>query len=429
MKRSHFINSILTLTGTAFVYGCKNESEDILFNDASGSYSSPTVDGSKGWFSGDYIGSFANSRTQKLSVSRKLNWDKSQKIKSGKHDFVWVPIEYDENQKGTALLMWKEGEEYIQKLAQYLSWSINEGFLVYCKPNGKYDGFLAQIAFDPARNAPEQPIDAANFTGLVINADWNENILRSWRFLEGKMVSYNNPDAKPVTTKTARVQDCITYYTQYSTVTGSSCGMNCTAVTYTLHTVPHNVCDGSGSDSNYTGSGGIDYGDWFGYGPGGSGGGTTPPRPPAITNHQQLATNSDSWERIEFNKRLTDIMSAVGVGASVTDLTLAKATTIANALSLSNTGVRATFVNSFVIGSKAVGGIGVVTSAYSVAIGYYGDGEMNWWGQDGLNAVALAAGAVAVLTNPVGWWLIGLTAASSGISVGIAIYDANYPPL
>lgn len=414
MKRSHFINSILTLTGTAFVYGCKNVLEDTTFEDVSGSYSSPTISESKEWFSNNYIREFANARTQLVSVSRKLNWDRSQKIKSGKHDFVWIPIEYEEDVKGTALLMWKDGEEYIQKLAQYLSWSINEGFLIYTKPNGEKDGFLAQIAFDPIRNTPEQPINTKSFTGLVINADWNEKILRTWRFLEGTMVSYSNPNHKSF--KAGRVQDCVTIYSQYSTVTGRDCGPNCHEVTYTVRTVPQTICTGSGSDYNYAGSGGINY-------QSSQGGGSTPPRPRIITNYNNLAKIPSSWERIEFNKGLTDAMNAVGVGVSTLDISLAKATTIANALNLSSTGMRVSNVNALAIGGKLVSGIGVITSAYAVVVGITKDGEMNWWGQDGLNALAASAGVIAIASNPVGWWLVGLTIASSGISVGIAIYD------
>lgn len=423
MKRSHFINSILTLTGTAFVYGCKNVLEDTTFEDVSDSYSSPTIDEAKVWFSDKYITTFENLRTQQISVSRKLNWDKSQKIKSDKHDFVWVPVEYEADQIGTAILMWNEGEEYIQKLAQYLSWSVNEGFLMYRKPNGENDGFLAQVAFDPARNTPGEQINPDNFTGLVINADWNENILRTWRFLEGKMVSYFNPESKAIKNKESRIEECISYTSQYVTVTGSSCGNSCTEVNYTIHTSTQSVCNGSGSDYNYAGSGGYNNSQQCGCGPATPA--PVPQRPPAITDYQKLATNSSSWERIEFNKRLTDAMSAVGLAASTLDISLAKSITIANALSLANTGHRVKFVNAFAIGGKAVTGIGVITSAYSVIVGVAQDGEYNFWGQDGLNSLALGAGVIAVATNPVGWWLVGLTLASSGISVGIAVYDAN----
>lgn len=418
MKRAHFIQSMLTLTGTAFVYGCKDIVEGPE-QPAPGPYSSPTISGAKNWFTDSYVSSMESARTQKISVSRTFDWDNSKKVKSGKHDFIWTPVKYEGDQLGTALLMWQPGEEYIQKLAQYLSWSISEGFLAYRKPNGDYDGFLAQIAYDPTRSDLTKPIDPARFSGLVVNADLNENMLRSWRFLEGKMISYSNPEKD----RGGRVEDCITYYSQYSTVTGSSCGMNCHSVTYTLHTVPNTVCNGgSGSDPGYMGSGANNTGDWYGYG--GSGGGSTPPpRPPAITNYNNLAKIASSWERIEFNKRLTDIVSAVGIGVSTLDLSLAKATTIANALSLSTTGVRVSFVNAMVIGGKTVGGIGIVTSAYAIAIGIKNDGEMNWWGQDGLNALALTTGIIAVTTNPVGWALVGLTLASSGISVGMAIYD------
>jgi hypothetical protein len=248
---------MLTLTGTAFIYGC----EDIVDSSeepAPNAYTSPTISGAKEWYNASYLDSIANARTQKTSVDRTLYWDNSQKVKKGKHDFIWVPVKYQEDRLGTALLMWREGEEYVQQLAQYLSWSITEGFVAYCKPNGKYDGFLAQTAFDPSMTDFENPRHMDTFSSLVINTDLNENILRSWRFLEGKMVSYNNPDKD----KGARI-NCQTYYTQYTTVSGKSCGPNCHEVFYTVHSVPHTYGCGSttGSDPGYFGSGANNSGD------------------------------------------------------------------------------------------------------------------------------------------------------------------------
>lgn len=424
MKRAHFIQSMLTLTGTAFIYGCKDVVDGIE-DPLPDTYSSPTISGAKKWFTDSYLGSMANARTQKTSVDRKLDWDNSKKVKKGKHDFIWVPVTYEADQLGTALLMWREGEEYVQRLAQYLSWSISEGFVAYRKPNGEYDGFLAQMAFDPTMTDISKPIDVAKFTGMVVNADLNEKPLRSWRFLEGKMISYSNPDGKKEDRqkeKGART-DCYTYYTTYTSVWGQSCGMNCHEVFYTVHSVPHTFgCgDANGSDPGYMGSGANNSGDWYGYG---SGGGTPPPQPTPITNKTQLATNPNSWERTEFNKRLTDIMSAVGLGVSTLDLSLAKATTIANALSLSNTGVKVALVPTVTGIAGTATGIGVITSAYSLAIGIKKDGY-DAWGQDGLNTVAVLAGigALATLASPIGWWTISLSLASSGISVGIAVYD------
>lgn len=192
--------------------------------------------------------------------------------------------------------MWREGEEYVQKLAQYLSWSISEGFIAYRKPNGEYDGFPTQMAFDPSMTDVTKPLDVSRFTGLVINADLKENMLRSWCFLEGKMVSYSNPDKA----KNGRTTDC-TYYTTYTTVTGQSCGMNCTEVFYTVHSVPHSYpCDtANGSDPGYMGSG-TNSGDWYGYGSGG--GGTPPPQPTPILSKIPLVTIPSSWERVTFNQ-------------------------------------------------------------------------------------------------------------------------------
>lgn len=420
MKRAHFIQSMLTLTGTAFIYACK-DGVDGVEELASGPYASPTIDGAKKWFADSYMGSMANARTQKTSVGRTLDWDNSKKVKKGKHDYIWIPVQYEEGQLGTALLMWREGEEYIQTLAQYLSWSISEGFIAYRKPNGEYDGFLAQMAFDPSMTDITKPVDISRFTGLVINADLNENMLRSWRFLEGKMISY----AKPDKAKNGRTTDC-TYYTTYTTVTGRSCGMNCHEIFYTVQSVPHSYpCDSAnGSDPGYMGSGANNSGDWYGYGGGGN---YPPPQPTPILSKVPLATIPSSWERTTFNQRMTDAVGAIGLAASSLDISLSKATSLANALSISNSGVKVTVVPALSIMGKAVTGIGIGTSLYSVVVGITKDGSFDVMGQDGLNALAAVAG-LAALATPIGWWALGLSVASSGISIGIAIYDAANPP-
>lgn len=150
MDRSDFVKSMLALTGTAFVYGCKSTVEDLT-----NLYSSPISKDAQDWFSNQYVKVYEGARTKGVSITRTLDWARQQIAKSNKHDFIWVPIEYSGDEKGTAILMWKEGEEYVQQLAQYLSWSIAEGFLIYRKPNGDYDGFLAQLAFDPKKVNPD----------------------------------------------------------------------------------------------------------------------------------------------------------------------------------------------------------------------------------------------------------------------------------
>jgi hypothetical protein len=199
-------------------------------------------------------------------------------------------------------------------------------------------------------------------------------------------------------------------------------------VFYTLHTV--NVtypCDpANGSDPGYMGSGANNSGDWYGYGSG-TGGNYPPPQPTPITNFTQLAINVGSWERITFNQRLTDAVTAVGLAAAPLDLSLTKAQAIANSLSLSSTGLTVNFVKNLTILGKSASGIGAATSLYSAVIGVAQDGQINW--QDGLNSIAFGLGLIAVLsTNPVGWWALGSSALGAGISIGIAIYDANHRP-
>ena len=404
---------MLALTGTAFVYGCKGVVEELSEN-----YSSPTAAGAQEWFGKTYLGAFPGGRTQQSSVTRKLNWQKQQTVKSSKHDFIWVPVEYEGDEMGTAILIWKDGEEYVPKLAKYMSWSIAEGFLVYRKPNGDYDGFLAQLAFDPLKSHPGQAVDPNHFTGLAINADWNENILRSWRFLEGKLVSYYNPDAKR---KSGRTQQCFTTYTQYSTVTGVSCGPSCIDVTYTLHNVPHPTCYDdpyTGSDQGgYTGSGGYS-------GNGQSGGGYTPPTTPPVSpivnyDYNKLATDMYSWERAEFNRRLNESLNATGLAISTLDLSLSKATAIVSTLGVSANQIRVASVTGFTAGARAVSGIGVVIGGVQCIIGFT-DGEIttNDWLTFGTTVLGLA-----ILFTPIGWW----TVAAAATTVTISVWTTTHP--
>lgn len=410
MDRSEFLKGVLALTGTAFVYGCKDVADEL-----SGSYSSPVSKDAQDWFSNNYVKVFEGARTQGVSVTRSLDWAKQKVVKSSKHDFIWVPIEYAGNEKGTAILMWKEGEEYVQKLAQYLSWSIAEGFLIYRKPNGDYDGFLAQIAFDPLKNKPGSTIDASKFTGLVINADWNEKILRSWRFLDGKLVNYYNPDAK---NKGGRTQECITYYTQYSTASGVPCGPSCIDVTYTLHSIPNTYCYGdynSSDQGGYTGSGGYS-------GNGQSGGGYSPPTTPSYSPFvyypiNDLINNATSAARNEFMSRLNNSLYATGMATSVLDFSLSKATAITQSLGLEAQTIKiATDMSTKVpiTGIQAVTGLGVFMSSVTFAIGIADNGWQ--WEQDGVNALVLTLGVVGLAAG--GW----VAVVAGGISIAIAVY-------
>jgi hypothetical protein len=411
MERSDFVKSMLALTGTAFVYGCKGVVEELSEN-----YSSPTAAGAQEWFGKTYLGAFPGGRTQQSSVTRKLNWQKQQTVKSSKHDFIWVPVEYEGDEMGTAILMWKDGEEYVPQLAKYLSWSIAEGFLVYRKPNGDYDGFLAQLAFDPLKSHAGKPVDPNHFTGLVINADWNENILRSWRFLDGKLVSYYNPDAKK---KSGRTQQCITTYTQYSSVTGVSCGPSCIDVTYTLHNVPHTTC----YDDPYTGSDQGGYTGSGGYSPSGTGGGGyTPPVSPNWSptypyNQYNLWNVPNSPDRAEFGTRLHTALNVTGITTTVTGLTLDKATYTINTLGLEFQQVK--IVSNF---SKfGLGAIGAVAGIGGFAIGWMEDGWQ--WDEEGYNGLLAALGIVAFVGT--GWVPIAAGAVSI-VVIGVQAWDDSH---
>ncbi|GAB4014922.1 hypothetical protein GCM10028773_03150 [Spirosoma koreense] len=57
-----------------------------------------------------------------------------------------MPVKYDSPDVFPRLVTWKEGQEYIPKLAKYLNWMIAEGFIVWRDSKGEYQGFLAQVA-------------------------------------------------------------------------------------------------------------------------------------------------------------------------------------------------------------------------------------------------------------------------------------------
>ncbi|SDM10231.1 hypothetical protein SAMN04488090_2629 [Siphonobacter aquaeclarae] len=411
MDRSDFVKSMLALTGTAFDYGCKSTVEDLT-----NLYSSPISKDAQDWFSNQYVKVYEGARTKDVSITRTLDWARQQIAKSNKHDFIWVPIEYSGDEKGTAILMWKEGEEYVQQLAQYLSWSIAEGFLIYRKPNGDYDGFLAQLAFDPQKSKPGSVVDPSSFTGLVVNADWNENILRSWRFLDGKLVNYYNPNVK---NKGGRTKECITYYTQYSTMSGVSCGPSCIDVTYTLHNVAQTYCYGdynSSDQGGYTGSGG--------YSPSNTGGGYTPPTTPTISpivdyDLYKLTSDRYSWERAQFEKRLNESINAVGLGISTLDLSLSKATAIVSTLGFNANKIRVASVTGLTAGAKAVSFIGVGIGVYQVYVGF---SDHDYSKNDWLTLGATALGVAAAFT-PIGWF----TVLVAGVSVGVSVYTTANP--
>lgn len=415
MNRSSFIKSIVSLTGTAFVYGCRSTVEDIIDT----SYSSPTLEGAKQWFNSSYLRGYASglARTKVASVTRILDWTNKQELKSKEHDFIWVPINYEGNEQGVSLLMWKEGEEYVSKLAKYLSWSISEGFLFYRKPNGEYDGFLAQIAFDPLKNKPGIAIDPVHFTGMVINASWDEKILRSWRFLDGKMI--NHYDHEKTTNVGGRTSQCTTYYSQYSTVTGSSCGNNCIDVTYTLHYIPHTYCTSdfnTGSCTCYTGSGGYTPSSGSGYG------GYNPPVPPGYSstypyNKYNVFHVPNSPDRAEFNNRLAAAATAMGILSTTTSLSLDTATSLVTTLGMEFQQVK--LVSNF--STFGLGAIGVVAGGASFAIGIMKDG---WQAEeDGYNLALLAIGAVGVVGG--GWIAVGAGVVSI-IVIGVQAWDQNH---
>lgn len=275
MERKEFITNILLLTGGAYLYGCKNPLELVDENSSDQLLSEDTIlEDALNWFKNDYLVQYSSSkgRKGKASVNRILNWSRAKTVKSKGNEFSWIPIDYLSDREGeastSALLAWKEGQEYVQKLAKYLCWTVAEGFLIYKKPNGEFDGYLSQVAYDSTIHKPGEVINTAKFTGMILNSDWEENTLRLWHYEKGKLIGeYDNKSSSR-----GRTQDCITYYVNFIEVTGQSCGPNCQDITLHIYRTPTSICytDGGGNP----GSGGYPY---YNNGDGSGGGGWNTP--------------------------------------------------------------------------------------------------------------------------------------------------------
>jgi hypothetical protein len=295
MNRKNFVKSMLALTGTAFAYGCK-ETLDIASLESGVPIS---IRDAEKWFNSIYQPDIQKSaRTRRPSIERQLNWIEGTEVEKDRQDFVWVPVNYVSPEELPTLVTWKDGEDYILKLAEFLKWNVVEGFIIYNNPKGETKGFLVQTAYDPFRHKPGTAIDANEFTGMIIHSDWNEQPSRVWRFLDGKIETYYDSEVQ----NNARTT-CETIYYTYQTVTGHSCGPNCHEVYYTLHTEILSICGGSGVGSGLgNGSQGYPYygGSGTGTPPEGGGGGSSPTPP----------TNSVYYSFINYN--YTNIALQIG---------------------------------------------------------------------------------------------------------------------
>lgn len=414
MKRADFVKSILSLTGTAFVYSCKDVDEEILplLDDVSMSLS---LEDSKQWFFKTYLPRYQNAsgRIANNSVERNFDWDKGVKVKNDKEEFVWVPVKYKKSNEFPTLVSWKDGEEYIPKLAEFLKWNIAEGFIVYRDKKGVRNGFLVQVAYDPFRHKIGKAIEQSHYTGMIIHSDLNENPLRAWRFLDGKLDSSFDSDVN----KGARTAQCYTTYYSYQTVSVESCGSNCTSVSVTLHQNVYTYCD-DGNSGNGSGVQGYPY-----YPSGGGGNSTvtnTPPynfySPYVQYDFNKVARHEGEDYQILMQRlsRTLDVLNVTGISTSIP-------ATYADVV-LKGLGIENAIVTGTLTVSKAastIGWAGVAVGGFQLAIGL-SDGDISQ--TDVLNALALGLGILSVAT-PIGW--LALTAGAT--SAFISIYTTGNP--
>ncbi|AEI47388.1 hypothetical protein [Runella slithyformis] len=334
-------------------------------------------------------------------------------MKNDKEEFVWVPVKYKKSNEFPTLVSWKDGEEHIPKLAEFLKWNIAEGFIVYRDKKGVRNGFLVQVAYDPFRHKIGKAIEQSHYTGMIIHSDLNENPLRAWRFLDGKLDSSFDSDVN----KGARTAQCYTTYYSYQTVSVESCGSNCTSVSVTLHQNVYTYCD-DGNSGNGSGVQGYPY-----YPSGGGGNSTVTNTPPYNFYSPYVQYDFNKVARHEgedyqnFMQRLSTALNvlnvsgiSLGLPATYVDVTL-------KALGIQDAIVMGTATVSKV--SSRIGWAGVSIGFTQLVIGW-SDGEIT--DGDKLNALGLGLGILSVAT-PIGW-----VALSAGIlSAGISIYTTANP--
>ena len=417
MKRADFVKSILGLTGTAFVYGCK-ETANLI--EPSSSDVELSIEDSEAWFNSSYLPRFQSpsGRVTAASIERDFDWSKGVKVKKDKQEFVWAPVKYKKKDQIPTLVSWKEGEEHIQKLAELLKWNIAEGFLVYRGKRNELEGFMIQVAYDPFKHRMGSKIDPDTYTGMILHTDLNESPIRGWRYLDGKLDISFDSEAN----KRGRIQQCQTMYYQYQTVTGQSCGINCHEVTVTLHSFTQVVCD---SGSTYYGSGQIQGYPYYPSGGGSSGYSVihTPVytfySPVVDYDFGKIARHEGEDYQI-FMQRLNTTLSVLSMSQVSFDMPFTYMEAALKGLGINPKdamiGAKVSVSNM----SNWIGYAGLVVGTIQVGIAFT-DGEITT--QDWISlGNLLFAGAVTVLT-PAGTIKLVL----GGISAGVTIYLQGNP--
>lgn len=416
MKRQEFVRNLLALSGTAFVYGCTDNLEFASPLSPNAGHS-PPIDASEAekWFNKTYIPKFQNPslNAQASSIERSLKWNSSVEVRQNTENFVWVPITYNDPNEFPTLVTWRDGQEYVRELAKFLKWYIAEGFIFYKDGEGKIQGSIVQVVYDPFKHKPGKIIDSRYFTGMIIHANWDESPLRVWRYSDGHLESYFDSDKAA----TARVEQCVNVYYSYQTYSGFSCGPNCYDFTVTLHREVYTICDGDEGGGN-TGSGGQGYPYYPGGGGGGQGNGGTPPvsslpSPGYPYNYGKVARHEGDDYQI-FMQRLNVTLQTLSISSATFGTSYTYAEVFIRTLGMEDAFVMNTYKH-VVNASRTLGWAGVAIGSVQLVISL-ADGEPIT-NSEYLLGASIVFGAAAVLT-PIGW--VAITA--GGISALLGFY-------
>lgn len=263
MNRKSFLKNLTITASGALILSCKDGVESSLT--PASKIDDISIDEAKNFFENSYLDKFAALREQgSKKHARKALWDRSEKLKdSKKQDYVWVPIEYDGDERPVVLFS-DEKTLYRKELAKRYIQPIIEG-LVVIKQKGELSAFLAQVTYDAFEYRKVKKFTWENFSGSLLRADWDDNLIDGIIYNRGKVIDSLSNSA----TKNGRVADCTWIDVSYKTVVVTPCGPNCLNVEFTLHRASQLVCSGGG------GFGGGGAGGGYGSGGGGGGGGST----------------------------------------------------------------------------------------------------------------------------------------------------------
>lgn len=424
MKRSSFIKSFVSVAGGYSLVSCSSDIFVDLIDPTNDMDNSVSLDEAKIWFDDSYLPNMERSRVLKSDkdYKRKCNWAKSYKPNNKKNvDFIWIPIEYDSNDR-PGLLMYDDETLYKKELSKYFFQPILEGLIIF-KENGQFQAFLGQLAYDPIQLASNNyELRHEDFSGTLIFSDWNDGMTRGAVYKNGKFeMAFRNSDGAEIN---AKITDCYTYYFEYQTWGVDSSDGSFKII---LHKRNVTLCDTSGAGSSTGGSGAYAGGWGSTLGGGGSpgtptydyngyftpymdsGAGTIPiPVTPYFQINLDKAFTEPGIERAKVNANLAETMNAVGLAYNITSWSFSKADALSRSIGLN-------LSQSFPVIYGASKSIGVFQALFGVREiwGIVSDGTIT---PSEVGPLASAALGVAVVFTS-GWVAVIV----GGVSLYIAV--------